>query len=152
MAYQALEDQREYDTRTARRSKLGSSPCRWKGDACRFGDQGLVSGSLWVPGRQDACGQKRQNNVARTTNPVQVRRLVTLLCIALLVERGEAAEYEDRVPSDYVFMGMCIVAVIAIWECVKSVFSWMAQCCGSTGLSRRGRGANQVGDNRLRSG
>ena len=94
--------------------------------------------------------RRRQNNVARTTNPVQVRRLVTLLCIALLVERGEAAEYEDRVPSDYVFMGMCIVAVIAIWECVKSVFSWMAQCCGSTGLSRRAeeqtRSATTVSD------
>ena len=81
--------------------------------------------------------RRRQNHVARATNPEQVRRLITLLCVALLVERGEAAEQEDRMLPDYMFAGACVVAVIAIWECFKSVLAWLMRCCGSTGLSQR---------------
>ena len=80
---------------------------------------------------------RRRQSTTRTAEPVQARRLITLLCIALLVEQVEAAEIEDRGIPDYLFFGICLVAVIAIWESVKSAVAWLVQCCGSTGWSRR---------------
>ncbi|CAE7031319.1 RE2 [Symbiodinium sp. CCMP2592] len=55
----------------------------------------------------------------------QAKKLMMVLCLAAMVEHGEAAEIDPREPFDYRFVGLCMLAVIAIWECVKGAFSTM---------------------------
>ncbi|CAE7720268.1 unnamed protein product, partial [Symbiodinium necroappetens] len=73
---------------------------------------------------------------ANTVNATQAKKLIVLLCLASVVERGEAAEIETQEPFDYLFLGVCLVAVIAIWESLKVVLDYIKQCCRSTGVSR----------------
>ena len=87
--------------------------------------------------RMRVVRRRQSTSTTRAIEPVQARSLITLLCLAWLVEQAEAAELEDRGIPDYLFFGICVVAVIAIWEGVKSIVAWLVQCCGSTGLSRR---------------
>ena len=81
--------------------------------------------------------RKRQDGERKRVEPAHVKKLLTLLCLTALVECGEAAEITDREPFDYLFVGLCSLAVIAMWEGAKTLCVWLAQCCGSTGWSRR---------------
>eukprot|EP00439_Symbiodinium_sp_Y106_P014321 s8640_g2.t1 len=81
--------------------------------------------------------RKRQGGERKRVEPAHVKKLLTLLCLTALVECGEAAEIADREPFDYLFVGLCSLAVIAMWEGAKTLCVWLAQCCGSTGWSRR---------------
>ena len=81
--------------------------------------------------------RKRHGEKALKPAAEHVKRLLMLLCLTALVEHGEAAEIEERESFDYMFLGVCLVAVIAVWECLKTLAGKLAQCCGSTRQGRR---------------
>ena len=84
--------------------------------------------------------RKHHGGVTQKSGPAHVKRLLTLLCLTALVERGEAAESEERETFDYLFVGLCMIAVIAVWEGAKTFVRWLGQCCGSSVRGRRAEG------------
>ena len=81
--------------------------------------------------------RKRHGEATQKPVSARMKRLLTLLCLTALVEHGEAAEFEARDSFDYVFLILCVIAVIAVWEGVKTMVAWLKQCCGSTVRGRR---------------
>ncbi|CAE7580175.1 RE2, partial [Symbiodinium sp. CCMP2456] len=67
----------------------------------------------------------RKSRIVTGADPVQVKKLLALLCLVSLVDgaRGAGTGNGSVDPFDYGFFMICIVAVIAVWECVKGVFS-----------------------------
>ena len=67
----------------------------------------------------------RKRRTVTGADPVQVKKLLALLCLVSLVDGARGAEAGNgSVGSfDYGFFMICIVAVIAVWECVKGVLS-----------------------------
>ena len=81
--------------------------------------------------------RRRYTETTRATSSSQAKKLMLLLCLASVAERAEAVEFEDREHMDYMFLGLCMFAVVAMWECLKMLLHYLKQCCRSTGVSRR---------------
>ena len=64
-------------------------------------------------------------------DPKIAKKLVLVLCMAALVERADGAHPEaNEAPGmDYLFVSVCVVAVIAVWECIKGMLESVAQTC-----------------------
>ena len=61
-------------------------------------------------------------------DPKIAKKLVLVLCMAALVERADGAHPEaNEAPGmDYLFVAVCVVAVIAVWECIRACSSrWL---------------------------
>ena len=84
--------------------------------------------------------RKRYNEVGRAMAPAQTKKLIILLCLASVVEQTEATRIDTQESFDYLFFGVCVIAIVAVWECLKSMVRHLQQCCRSTGESRRAEG------------
>ncbi|CAE7838088.1 GIP [Symbiodinium sp. CCMP2592] len=82
--------------------------------------------------------RKRHHGDSKGLAPGQVKQLMMVLCLTAMVEQGKAAEQEPRESFDYVFLGVCILAVIAVWEFVKGGCVWACRRFLGTGSSRAG--------------
>ena len=69
----------------------------------------------------------RYSGPTRVLSASQAKKLIAVLCVAAMVERGEAADADAREPMDYMFLVMCLVAIIAVWESFKQCGAWLIQ-------------------------
>ena len=80
--------------------------------------------------RMRVTRKRCQEAATSTARPEPVKKLLLLLWLASLVEQANGVSTSDRETQDsfdYQFMFGCIIAVIAIWECFKSLMTSLCQ-------------------------
>ena len=83
--------------------------------------------------------KRHQDAKEPAAKPAQVKKLLLLLCLTSLVEQAHGMSHDTPDHFDYQFMIVCIVAVIAIWECAKwGVASLLSRWGNTTTLDQTG--------------
>eukprot|EP00439_Symbiodinium_sp_Y106_P061706 s1100_g9.t1 len=83
--------------------------------------------------------RKRCGGVTKRAQPTNVKKLLTILCVAALVVQGDAAEEEAQEAPDYfsylMFAGM-LIGILAVYEFVKWVLKGLRDYCCTRAVVR----------------